>query len=146
MEIKINRKTAFGTATLVLTDFAGKDILLERNRSESQTPDGGSLHDPSRNDFNSTNHYEVNSSIPFPHQCNSLKPASKKQKIDCSTSSVGRLTEKFVNRFVNFNYILRGKIVHMKNCLYYIFALKCAMLLIFWQITVHETTLSAAVS
>ncbi|XP_034298584.1 endonuclease 8-like 3 isoform X1 [Pantherophis guttatus] len=98
MEIKINRKTAFGTATLVLTDFAGKDILLERNRSESRTPDGGSLHDPSRNDFNSTNHYEVNSSIPFPHQCNSLKPASKKQKIDCSTSSVGSLTEKFVNR------------------------------------------------
>ncbi|XP_070613563.1 endonuclease 8-like 3 isoform X3 [Erythrolamprus reginae] len=98
MEIKINRKTAFGTTTLVLTDFAGKDILLEHNRSESRTPDGGSLHDPSRNDFNSTNHYEVNSSIPFPHQCNSLKPASKKQKIDCSTSSVGSLTEKFVNR------------------------------------------------
>ncbi|KAG8134744.1 hypothetical protein E2320_007828 [Naja naja] len=98
MEIKINRKTAFGTATLVLTDFASKDILLKRNRSESRTPDGGSLHDPSRNNFNSTNHYEVNSSIPFPHQCNSLKPASKKQKIDCSTSSVGSLTEKFVNR------------------------------------------------
>ncbi|XP_058048688.1 endonuclease 8-like 3 isoform X2 [Ahaetulla prasina] len=98
MEIKINRKTAFGTATLVLTDFAGKDILLEHNRSESRTPDGGSLHDPSRNDFNSTNHYEVNSSIAFPHQPNSLKPASKKQKIDCSTSSVGSLTEKFVNR------------------------------------------------
>ncbi|XP_029139564.1 endonuclease 8-like 3 [Protobothrops mucrosquamatus] len=98
MEIKINRKTAFGTATLVLTDFSGKDILLEHNRSESQTPDGGSLHDPSRNNFNSTNPYEVNSSIPFPYQHNSLKPASKKQKIDCSTSSVGSLTEKVVNR------------------------------------------------
>ncbi|XP_026523003.1 endonuclease 8-like 3 [Notechis scutatus] len=98
MEIKINRKTAFGTATLVLTDFASKDVLLKRNRSESRTPDGGSLHDPSRNNFNSTNHYEGNSSIPFPRQCNSLKPASKKQKIDCSTSSVGSLTEKFVNR------------------------------------------------
>ncbi|KAM6440445.1 endonuclease 8-like 3 isoform 1-T1 [Liasis olivaceus] len=98
MEIKINRKTAFGTATLVLTDFAGKDILPEHNRSESRTPDGGSPHDPSRNDFNSTYHHEVNSSIPFPHRYNSLKPASKKQKIDCSTSSVGSLTEKFMNR------------------------------------------------
>lgn len=132
MEIKINRKTAFGTATLVLTDFAGKDIPLEHNRSESQTPDGGCLHDPSRNNFNSTNPYEVNSSIPFPYQHNSLKPASKKQKIDCSTSSVGSLTEKVINRFVNFNYILRGKIVHMKNYLYYILSLKHAILLIFW--------------
>lgn len=39
-EVKINRKTAFGTTTLVLTDFSNKSNTLKRKESQTQTPDG----------------------------------------------------------------------------------------------------------
>nr|XP_001492738.3 endonuclease 8-like 3 isoform X1 [Equus caballus] len=39
-EVKINRKTAFGTTTLVLTDFSNKSNALERKTSQNQTLDG----------------------------------------------------------------------------------------------------------
>ncbi|XP_036911020.1 endonuclease 8-like 3 isoform X2 [Sturnira hondurensis] len=39
-EVKINRKTAFGTTTLVLTDFSNKSSPLERRKSQHQIPDG----------------------------------------------------------------------------------------------------------
>lgn len=39
-EIKINRKTAFGTTTLILTDFSNKSITSKREKSQNQTPDG----------------------------------------------------------------------------------------------------------
>ncbi|XP_054421821.1 endonuclease 8-like 3 [Pteronotus mesoamericanus] len=39
-EVKINRKTAFGTTTLILTDFSNKSSPLERNKSQNQIPDG----------------------------------------------------------------------------------------------------------
>ncbi|KFO30831.1 endonuclease 8-like 3 [Fukomys damarensis] len=39
-EVKINRKTVFGTTTLVLTDFSNKSNTLKRKESQIQTPDG----------------------------------------------------------------------------------------------------------
>ncbi|XP_011369773.1 endonuclease 8-like 3 isoform X1 [Pteropus vampyrus] len=39
-EIKINRKTAFGATTLVLTDFSNKSITSKRKKSQNQTPNG----------------------------------------------------------------------------------------------------------
>ncbi|XP_049720353.1 endonuclease 8-like 3 [Elephas maximus indicus] len=39
-EVKINRKTAFGTATLVLTDFSNKSSTLEGKKSQNQILDG----------------------------------------------------------------------------------------------------------
>lgn len=39
-EVKINRKTAFGTTTLVLADFSNKSSALERKTSQNQTLDG----------------------------------------------------------------------------------------------------------
>ncbi|XP_048365193.1 endonuclease 8-like 3 isoform X1 [Sphaerodactylus townsendi] len=93
-EIKINRKTAFGTTTLVMTDFA----LLNHNRSESLTPDGSSLHGFSRNDYNSTYHYAVNTPVPFLSQYNSFEPVEKKQKIDYSSSSVGTIIGNLTSR------------------------------------------------
>ncbi|XP_053114128.1 endonuclease 8-like 3 isoform X2 [Hemicordylus capensis] len=97
-EIKINRKTAFGTTTLVMTDFASKKTPLKPNGSKSLTPDGSSLHGSSTNDYNRTYHYEVNTPVLFPYQYNSLKPAQKKQKIDYSSSSVGTITENLTSR------------------------------------------------
>ncbi|CAI5784060.1 endonuclease 8-like 3 isoform X1 [Podarcis lilfordi] len=97
-EIKINRKTVFGTTTLVLSDFASKLPLPKHNGSRSLTPDGNSLCDSSRNDYNSTNHHAVNTPVSFSHQYNSLKPAQKKQKIDSSSSSVGAINENLAIR------------------------------------------------
>uniref|UniRef100_A0A8D2AM74 Endonuclease 8-like 3 n=1 Tax=Sciurus vulgaris TaxID=55149 RepID=A0A8D2AM74_SCIVU len=39
-EVKINRKTVFGTTTLVLTDFSSKSSTLERTKSQNQILDG----------------------------------------------------------------------------------------------------------
>ncbi|KAM5174898.1 endonuclease 8-like 3 [Callospermophilus lateralis] len=39
-EVKMNRKTVFGTTTLVLTDFSNKSSTLERKRSQNQILDG----------------------------------------------------------------------------------------------------------
>ncbi|XP_004642673.1 endonuclease 8-like 3 [Octodon degus] len=39
-EVKINKKTVFGTTTLVLTDFSNKSSTLKRKESQTQTPDG----------------------------------------------------------------------------------------------------------
>ncbi|XP_027455326.1 endonuclease 8-like 3 [Zalophus californianus] len=39
-EVKINRKTAFGTTTLVLADFSNKSSALERKGSQKQILDG----------------------------------------------------------------------------------------------------------
>ncbi|XP_008587648.1 PREDICTED: endonuclease 8-like 3 [Galeopterus variegatus] len=39
-EVKINRKTAFGTTTLVLTDFSNKSSTLERKKTQDQIRDG----------------------------------------------------------------------------------------------------------
>ncbi|XP_013370672.1 PREDICTED: endonuclease 8-like 3 isoform X2 [Chinchilla lanigera] len=39
-EVKINRKSVFGTTTLVLTDFSNKSSTLKRRESQTQTPDG----------------------------------------------------------------------------------------------------------
>ncbi|XP_062991396.1 endonuclease 8-like 3 [Elgaria multicarinata webbii] len=97
-EIKINRKTVFGTTTLVLTDFASKFTPLKQDGSESLSPDGSSLHDSSRNDSNSTYHDAVNTPVSFPFQCNSLKPSQKKRKIDYSSSSVGTIVENLTSR------------------------------------------------
>ncbi|KAM6149472.1 endonuclease 8-like 3 [Erethizon dorsatum] len=39
-EVKINRKTVFGTTTLVLTDFSNQSSTLKRKESQTQIPDG----------------------------------------------------------------------------------------------------------
>ncbi|XP_044286784.1 endonuclease 8-like 3 [Varanus komodoensis] len=97
-EIKINRKTVFGTTTLVLTDFASESTPLKQNGSKSLATDGSSQHESSRNDCNSTDHYAVNTPVPVPYQYNSLMPAQKKRKIDYPSSSAGIITENLASR------------------------------------------------
>ncbi|XP_042326319.1 endonuclease 8-like 3 isoform X2 [Sceloporus undulatus] len=98
-EIKINRKTAFGLTTLILTDFATISTQPKRhNESENLTSDGSCLHGSSQNDYNATYHCRVNEPGPFPYQYKSLKPAQKKQKIDYSLSSVGPMNENLTSR------------------------------------------------
>ncbi|KAM6220580.1 endonuclease 8-like 3 [Rhynchocyon petersi] len=48
-EVKINRKTAFGTTTLVLTDFSNKSSPMAVKRSQSQILDGGFYSSPTTN-------------------------------------------------------------------------------------------------
>lgn len=48
-ELKINRKTAFGTTTLVLTDLSNKSSTLERTKSPNQILDGEFQNSPSTN-------------------------------------------------------------------------------------------------
>ncbi|XP_044243518.2 endonuclease 8-like 3 isoform X1 [Ursus arctos] len=48
-ELKINRKTAFGTSTLVLADFSNKPGALERKTSQNQTLDGEFQNPPLTN-------------------------------------------------------------------------------------------------
>uniref|UniRef100_A0A8D0GXZ4 Endonuclease 8-like 3 n=1 Tax=Sphenodon punctatus TaxID=8508 RepID=A0A8D0GXZ4_SPHPU len=48
-EMKINRKTAFGTTTLVLTDLGSKFTILRKDGIDSQTPDGSSQHGSPKN-------------------------------------------------------------------------------------------------
>uniref|UniRef100_A0A8D0BRY2 Endonuclease 8-like 3 n=1 Tax=Salvator merianae TaxID=96440 RepID=A0A8D0BRY2_SALMN len=83
-EIKINRNTAFGTTTLVLTDFAS----LKHNENKTLTEDGSCLRDSSKNDYYSTYHYAVNAPLSFHYQYKSSEPAQKKLKLDCISSSI----------------------------------------------------------
>ncbi|KAL2781129.1 endonuclease 8-like 3 [Daubentonia madagascariensis] len=56
-EVKINRKTAFGTTTLVLTDFSNKFSTLERKKSQNQILDGEFQNSPPPNVcFSDTQH------------------------------------------------------------------------------------------
>lgn len=55
-EVKINRKTAFGTTTLVLTDFSNKSSALEREESQNQILDGGFPNPPTNVCFSDTGH------------------------------------------------------------------------------------------
>ncbi|XP_058380917.1 endonuclease 8-like 3 isoform X1 [Diceros bicornis minor] len=48
-EVKINRKTAFGTTTLVLTDFSNKSNALERKKSQNQMLDEEFQNSPPTN-------------------------------------------------------------------------------------------------
>ncbi|CAK7295226.1 Endonuclease 8-like 3 [Vulpes lagopus] len=48
-EVKINRKTAFGTTTLVLVDFSNKSSGLERKTSQNQILDGEFQNPPRTN-------------------------------------------------------------------------------------------------
>lgn len=48
-EVKINRKTAFGATTLVLTDFSNKSGTLERKKSPDQIRDGEFRNAPPTN-------------------------------------------------------------------------------------------------
>uniref|UniRef100_A0A803TVN4 Endonuclease 8-like 3 n=1 Tax=Anolis carolinensis TaxID=28377 RepID=A0A803TVN4_ANOCA len=86
-EIKINRKTAFGITTLVLTDFASISTQPRPNGSENLTSDGSCLRGSSQNDYNTTFHFGVNKPGTFPYQDKSLTPAQKKQRTDYSPSS-----------------------------------------------------------
>ncbi|XP_004280971.1 endonuclease 8-like 3 isoform X1 [Orcinus orca] len=55
-EVKINRKTAFGTTTLVLTDFSNKSSALEREESQNQILDGEFPNPPTNVCFSDTVH------------------------------------------------------------------------------------------
>ncbi|XP_075786351.1 endonuclease 8-like 3 isoform X1 [Pelodiscus sinensis] len=98
-EIKVNRQTAFGMITLVLTDLSSELTPLKNGRSDSQTPDGNSQCDSPRNNSycqnnshqSSGKNYEfhsadlftaVNTASHFYHQSDSSNPVQKKQKID----------------------------------------------------------------
>ncbi|XP_066093589.1 endonuclease 8-like 3 [Saccopteryx bilineata] len=48
-QVKVNRKTAFGTTTLVLTDFSHKSSPWEQKASRKQTLGGGSQNPPPTN-------------------------------------------------------------------------------------------------
>nr|XP_008110045.1 PREDICTED: endonuclease 8-like 3 [Anolis carolinensis] len=97
-EIKINRKTAFGITTLVLTDFASISTQPRPNGSENLTSDGSCLRGSSQNDYNTTFHFGVNKPGTFPYQDKSLTPAQKKQRTDYSPSSVGPISENLTTR------------------------------------------------
>eukprot|EP00070_Physeter_catodon_P030180 XP_028337074.1 endonuclease 8-like 3 isoform X3 [Physeter catodon] len=55
-EVKINRKTAFGTTTLVLTDFSNESSALEREESQNPIPDGENPNPPTNVCFSDTVH------------------------------------------------------------------------------------------
>ncbi|KAM5312645.1 endonuclease 8-like 3 isoform 2-T2 [Glossophaga mutica] len=93
-EVKINRKTAFGTTTLVLTDFNNKSSPLERRKSQHQIPDGefrnsaptnayfGGIPPPSKERAHNTTHRPNIVFIP-PTICSQSKlssPACKKPR------------------------------------------------------------------
>uniref|UniRef100_A0A8C8SFB7 Endonuclease 8-like 3 n=1 Tax=Pelusios castaneus TaxID=367368 RepID=A0A8C8SFB7_9SAUR len=100
-EVKVNRKTTFGTTTLVLTDLS---TPLKNDRRDSQTPDGTSQCDSPRTynycqnnthqrsgrkyEFHSANSLTaVNTASLSHHQSDSSNPVQKKQKIDNLSSN-----------------------------------------------------------
>ncbi|XP_014377549.1 endonuclease 8-like 3 [Alligator sinensis] len=101
-EIKVNRRTAFGTTTLILTDLGSKFSLLKNERSENKTPDGSSLiSDDNGQSLNNTSkrsgskykYYSANSPVgntssPSHQQSNFSNPIQKKQKTDQSSPNL----------------------------------------------------------
>ncbi|XP_056658913.1 endonuclease 8-like 3 isoform X1 [Monodelphis domestica] len=93
-EVKINRKTAFGMTTLVLTDLSNKSSSLESVRKPNEKPNGGVQNSPVGHIcFNDAQHPstekgkatilpldEVNGSSTFDSQSSLLSPAHKKMK------------------------------------------------------------------
>ncbi|XP_060040608.1 endonuclease 8-like 3 isoform X2 [Erinaceus europaeus] len=58
-EVKINQKTTFGTATLVLTDFSNKSNTLKRKKSQNQILDGELQDSPANICFSDKLHPSV---------------------------------------------------------------------------------------
>ncbi|NXP46253.1 NEIL3 Endonuclease, partial [Heliornis fulica] len=96
-EIKINRKTAFGTTTLVLTDLGSKDVL----RNDTQISYGYSQHVAPKPDGNQIQNNMCQSEGSTDKDCTthitamalsssqplSFKHVQKKQKTDCIPSA-----------------------------------------------------------
>ncbi|KAB1257572.1 Endonuclease 8-like 3 [Camelus dromedarius] len=98
-EVKINRRTAFGTTTLVLTDFSNMSRALGREESQNQTPAGEFPESPPAVCFSDTpppskertNHKtqlsnKVNLSPTVCSRSQLFSPANKKLKTTQSSS------------------------------------------------------------
>ncbi|NXU83513.1 NEIL3 Endonuclease, partial [Xiphorhynchus elegans] len=113
-EIKINRKTAFGTTTLVLTDLGNKAVL----RNDTQLSDGHSQHVAPKSNFKQiqSNAYQSGGStgkdcsaqvsamaLSNCQQPVSFKHLQKKQKTD-HTPSIHQYNRAIRNCFVTCHY------------------------------------------
>ncbi|XP_019377413.1 PREDICTED: endonuclease 8-like 3 [Gavialis gangeticus] len=101
-EIKVNRRTAFGTTTLILTDLGSKFSLLKNERRENKTPDGSSpISDDNGRSLNNTSkwsgskykYYSANSPVgntssPSHQQSNFSNPIQQKEKTDQSSPNL----------------------------------------------------------
>ncbi|XP_055132447.1 endonuclease 8-like 3 isoform X2 [Symphalangus syndactylus] len=84
-EVKINRKTAFGTTTLVLTDFSNKSSTLERKTKQNQILDEEFQNSPPTNVcLNDTQH-------PSKKRTNNITQLSSKVNISPTISSESQL-------------------------------------------------------
>ncbi|XP_007948758.1 endonuclease 8-like 3 [Orycteropus afer afer] len=84
-EMKINRKTAFGTTTLVLTDFSNKSCTLEGKKSQNQILDGEFQNSPLTNVcFSDTEH-------PSKERTNYITQLSNKVNISPTVGSQSKL-------------------------------------------------------
>ncbi|KAM9191954.1 endonuclease 8-like 3 [Dugong dugon] len=84
-EVKINRKTAFGTTTLVLTDFSNPSSTLEAKKSQKRILDGEFHNSPPTNiSFTDTQH-------PSEERTNYVTQVSNKVNISPTISSESKL-------------------------------------------------------
>ncbi|XP_006153448.1 endonuclease 8-like 3 isoform X2 [Tupaia chinensis] len=91
-EMKINRKTAFGTTTLVLTDFSNKSNTVERKKSPNQILDEEFQNSPPTNIC-----FSDNTQHPSEERTNYIAQLSNKVNISpavCSQSKVFGPTHK----------------------------------------------------
>ncbi|XP_077000324.1 endonuclease 8-like 3 isoform X2 [Tamandua tetradactyla] len=116
-EVKINRRTAFGTTTLVLTDFSNKCNALEIKKSTDQILDGeyqnssstiASLSDTQHPSKERTNYIsqlsnEVNVSPMACSQSKLFSPAHKKLKITQSLPDLKSCNPGFSNSELQMN-------------------------------------------
>ncbi|XP_068388318.1 endonuclease 8-like 3 isoform X2 [Eschrichtius robustus] len=99
-EVKINRKTAFGTATLVLTDFSNKSSALEREESQNQILDGEFLNHPTNVCFSDTVH-------PSKERTNYRTQLSNKVNISSVVCSPSKLFSPAYKKFKTTHYSSR---------------------------------------
>ncbi|KAB0398280.1 hypothetical protein E2I00_001789, partial [Balaenoptera physalus] len=99
-EVKINRKTAFGTATLVLTDFSNKSSALEREESQNQILDGEFLNHPTNICFSDTVH-------PSKERTNYRTQLSNKVSISSVVCSPSKLFSPAYKKFKTTHYSSR---------------------------------------
>ncbi|KAL4843077.1 hypothetical protein H8958_003568 [Nasalis larvatus] len=84
-EVKINRKTAFGTTTLVLTDFSNKSSTLEIKKKQNQTLDEEFQNSPP------TNVCLKDTQNPSKKRTNNITQLSSKVNISPTISSKSKL-------------------------------------------------------
>lgn len=120
--MKINRRTAFGTSTLVLTDFSNKSTALEGKTSQHGTLDGEfqnsppttmCFREPLHPSKERANHITppsngVHVSLTVCSQSKVLSPANKKLKTTHSSPDLNSGSPGFSNRYDTSNLDLEG--------------------------------------